>query len=50
MTFSDTAPGKLVNLLSNDVNRFEVLSVFNRLLIVDCLQNKHNIIGFFSIS
>lgn len=29
MTLSDTAPGKLVNLLSNDVNRFEVLSVFN---------------------
>lgn len=25
---SDTAPGKLVNLLSNDVNRFEIASIF----------------------
>lgn len=24
----DTAPGKLVNLLSNDVNRFEIASIF----------------------
>lgn len=48
MTFSETAPGKLVNLLSNDVNRFEVLSVYSyRLLIVVCLQNKHIFIAFF---